>query len=244
MEKTLLLIIILYLLRYLLFFFVMALPIRVYNILERKRFEKRKLLKLNLRQQTDNKKTRSSLLGFFKQNILRLLISSQKLLIHKTKNIPSHIIRNFIYKNILLVKRGRKSIIYFGCEIRAGYNLYIGEGTIVGDNCILDARDGIDIGDNVNISSEVRLWTGSHDINSPYFGYKGNNIVIGNRAWISSNAIILGGVKIGEGAVVCANAVVTKDVKPFTIVAGVPAKPIGERSQDLQYMFHNRGYFL
>lgn len=88
------------------------------------------------------------------------------------------------------------------------------------------------------------MWTGSHDVNSSSFEYKNGSISVGDRAWISSNAIILGNVKIGEGAVVCANAVVTKDVPDFTIVAGVPARQIGKRSTKLKYEFKNKGLFL
>ena len=58
---------------------------------------------------------------------------------------------------------------------------------------------------------------------------------IGNRAWIGPNTVILHSVHIGEGAVVAAGAVVTKDVEAFSIVAGIPAKKIGERNKNLKY---------
>lgn len=60
-------------------------------------------------------------------------------------------------------------------------------------------------------------------------------MIIGSRAWIGYRAIILPGIKIGEGAVVGAGAVVTKDVLPFTIVAGNSARKIGERNRELKY---------
>lgn len=60
-------------------------------------------------------------------------------------------------------------------------------------------------------------------------------INIGDRAWLGSHCVILDQVNIGEGAVVAAGAVVTKDVPPFAVVGGVPAKIIGERSKDLRY---------
>ena len=53
--------------------------------------------------------------------------------------------------------------------------------------------------------------------------------------WIGAGATILKGVDIGEGAVVAAGAVVTKNVAPYSIVAGVPAKKIGERNKELDY---------
>ena len=153
---------------------------------------------------------------------------------------PSHAVRNWVYRNIYLVDKHKTSVIYFGCEIRSGVNLHIGKGSIIGDNCILDARQGIYIGENVNLSSEVHLWTEAHDVNDPYFRSMPCNhgpIHIGNRVWLGSNVTVLDKVNIGEGAVVCSGAVVTKDVEPYTIVAGIPARKIGERSRDLRYEF-------
>lgn len=234
-----------WLFRYWIFFFVMAIPLRCFNL----------MCKNRTRQY--NNETGDGSCIHQDQNANRLtkklkktlpfrsiLLSSQKLLIQRIKLFPSHFVRDFFYKKVLLVEKLEGSIVYFGCEIRSGYNLHIGKNSIVGDNSILDAGGGIFIGNNVNISSEVRMWTGSHDVNSSSFEYKNGSISVGDRAWISSNAIILGNVKIGEGAVVCANAVVTKDVPDFTIVAGVPARQIGKRSTKLKYEFKNKGLFL
>jgi len=120
-------------------------------------------------------------------------------------------------------------------------NLSVGRGSIIGDNAILDARRvGISIGANVNIGSNVSMYTGQHNYNDPYFRPTKDNvgpISIGDRAWIGPNVTILHGVTIGEGAVVAAGAVVTKDVAPFTLVGGVPAKKIGERVHELLYEF-------
>lgn len=171
-----------------------------------------------------------------------------KFFIHKTKMIPSHRIRNFIYKHILKVKMANKVVIYFNTEIRAPYNLEIGEGSIIGDNCLLDSRNGIKIGKNVNLSSEVHIWTEQHDYRSKDFScYSSSDmgVRIGDLAWIGSNTIILPRVTIGKGAVVCAGAVVTKDVEPYSVVAGVPAKKVAQRPQDINYSFnggHTRYY--
>ena len=63
---------------------------------------------------------------------------------------------------------------------------------------------------------------------------------IGDRAWIGCNVVILPGVTIGEGAVCCAGSVVTKDVEPFTVVAGVPAVKVNDRPRDIDYVFDGR----
>ena len=66
------------------------------------------------------------------------------------------------------------------------------------------------------------------------------SVEIDNRAWIGSNVIILPGVHIGEGAVCCAGCVVTKDVEPFSVVAGIPAHKVSERPHNLQYNFNGK----
>ena len=167
-----------------------------------------------------------------------------KYFIHKTKNIPSHRIRNYIYKNILSVTMQPDTVVYFNTEIRASWNLKIGNGSIIGDSCILDARNGITIGNNVNVSSEVRIWTEQHDHRDPWFRCETQEkkpVIIDKHAWIGSHTIILHSVHIGEGAVVAAGAVVTKDVPPFTLVAGIPAKPVAKRNNDLRYINPGKG---
>ena len=67
------------------------------------------------------------------------------------------------------MKIGKGAVVYFGAELRGSWNLIIDKGTIIGDNAILDARrGGIVIGKNVNIGSEVHLWTDQHDYNDPF----------------------------------------------------------------------------
>ena len=154
--------------------------------------------------------------------------------------IPSHHIRIFFYRYIYLIPMEDKVVIYAGAEIRNPTQLEIGKGTIIGDNAILDARAGIKIGENVNFSSNVSIWTFQHDYRDPYFACNKDHVgpvKIGNRAWIGPNVIILRNVTIGEGAVVAAGAVVSHDVPPFSLVGGIPAKVIGQRPTDLKYEF-------
>ncbi|MDV7243726.1 MULTISPECIES: acyltransferase [Rhodococcus] len=125
--------------------------------------------------------------------------------------------------------------LYRWREVRAGRNISIGDGSIIGLWATLDGREGIRIGRNVNLSSEVSLWTLQHDPQSPHFGVKGGPIEISDYAWISYRATILPGVSIGEGAVVAAGAIVAHDVDPYAIVGGIPARKIGERVRGLTY---------
>jgi len=82
-----------------------------------------------------------------------------------------------------------------------------------------------------------------HNVNDPDFRGESAPVIIGDYAWISCRTVLLPGVRIGEGAVVAAGAVVTKDVEPYAIVGGVPAKNIGERSQGLRYRLNSGMHF-
>ncbi|MFN8710810.1 MAG: acyltransferase, partial [Planctomyces sp.] len=97
---------------------------------------------------------------------------------------------------------------------------------------------------NISIGPEASILSLGHDPQSPSFEDVGGDITIGDRVWIGYRALIMPGVNIGEGAVVAAGAVVTRDVEPYTIVAGVPAKKIGDRSRDLSYELNFRPFLL
>lgn len=104
----------------------------------------------------------------------------------------------------------------------------------IGECCCLgitrmQTHERIEIGNCVVINDGVRLITGSHDIHSPTYDHVFSPIIIEDHAWIATDAMILKGVRIGRGAVVAAAAVVTRDVAPFTVVGGNPAKEIGTR---------------
>jgi len=106
--------------------------------------------------------------------------------------------------------------------------VYIGEDLIIVDD-LKDPTNYLVIGDRVAISPRVTLvlhtkpnWSRIAD----YVNSRKGKITIGNDAWLGTGAVILPDVTIGEGAVVGANSVVTRDVPPYTIVAGIPAKKI------------------
>ena len=114
--------------------------------------------------------------------------------------------------------------------------IVIGNNSIINSYCMLDGRNGrIIIGNNVDIAREAAIFTLEHDPDSDYYHTIPGDVIIEDYAWISSRATILPGVKIGRGAIVASNAVVTKDVSPMAIVGGVPAKVIGERKSKLKY---------
>jgi len=164
----------------------------------------------------------------------------ERLAIRWIAQIYSHHIRMFFYRYAYLIDMDKKVVIHGGAEIRCCTNLKIGCGSIIGDDVILDARRGIEIGEDVAINSKVSFWTEQHDYRDPYFNCNNEHngpIKVGNRVWIGPSAIILRNVVIGEGAVVAAGAVVTHDVEPYTVVAGIPAKEIAKRPCNLKYHF-------
>ncbi len=152
--------------------------------------------------------------------------------------VPSQHIRKFIYHRLLGMKIADSTIIYGGAEIRSPHHIHIGERSVIGHHAILDGRNGLEIGENVSLGTAVWIWTMEHDPQSPDFAIRGGPVVIEDYAWIGGRAVILPGLRIGKGAVVATGAVVTKDVPPYTIVAGVPAREIGKRTTDLQYQLN------
>ena len=148
--------------------------------------------------------------------------------------IPSRHFRKWI--DILLGARfGKKSFLFRRTELLFPKGLLIGDYSTVGWFCLLDARGGIKIGNNVTIASYVKIITGTHNTHSSKFEASFNPITIDDYAWICTGVTICPNVHIGEGAVIAAGSVVTKNIEPYTVVAGVPAKKIGERCKNLDY---------
>jgi acetyltransferase-like isoleucine patch superfamily enzyme len=109
-----------------------------------------------------------------------------------------------------------------------GTNLRIGRNVFINQNCTLYDLGGVDIADDVMIGPNVSLITSSHPLDPAQRRSVtiGKPIVIERNVWIAAGATIIGGVTIGENAVVAAGSVVTKDVLANTLVGGNPAKVI------------------
>jgi putative colanic acid biosynthesis acetyltransferase WcaF len=163
--------------------------------------------------------------------------------------ILNHVVSRIPYANARMrayarmgvhVEDPTRALLMLNSEIIDPQHLWLENGAIVGKQCLLDARGTLRIGRNANISGGARLLTGTHDTNSPSFEAHYRPVTIGPRAWVATGAIVLPGVSVGEGAVVAAGAVVSRDVEPFTVVAGIPARPIAERPRDLNYELNFR----
>lgn len=124
---------------------------------------------------------------------------------------------------------GKYGTFYPSVRIWAPWNLKVGCAVAIDDMVNLYSVDKINIGSKVAISREAFICTASHDITKPNRPLITAPIRICDGVWIGARAIILPGVTIGEGAVVAAGAVVTKDVAPWSVVGGNPAKFIKKR---------------
>jgi acetyltransferase-like isoleucine patch superfamily enzyme len=143
--------------------------------------------------------------------------------------MPSRRLRR-AYLRHYLGALGAGASMQMGCRLLNGRKIFLGERTVVNFGCLLDGRVyTIRTGSDVSVGPEAAILTLGHDPHSSDFGDKGGDVIIGNNVWIAFRAVILPGVEIGEGAVVAAGAVVTRNVAPFTIVAGIPAKVVGNR---------------
>lgn len=144
--------------------------------------------------------------------------------------IPSHNIRRWSYYAFFGLNLPKNSIMYRRCRFDSlPSKIHIGNHSIIGGDAILDGRNEIHIGNNVNIARELRIYTMEHDPSSPNFSAVGGPVIIEDWVYIGTRVIILPEIRIGEGAVVASGAVVTKDVDPWTMVGGVPARRIRSR---------------
>lgn len=148
---------------------------------------------------------------------------------------PLRVVRE-TFLRLWLAGYGRGTSVQLGCRFLQGRKISLGARNVINAGCLFDGRvHPITIGDDVSIGPEAAILTLGHDPQSPNFADRGGAVVIGTRAWIAYRAVVLPGVTIGEGAVVAAGAVVTRNVAPYTIVAGSPAKKVGDRNRDLRY---------
>lgn len=144
---------------------------------------------------------------------------------------------NFMKKQLLKLfgfKIGRQSYIHNSTFLSLG-KLSIGNNSVINPKCIIDNRGEIFIGDNVSIAHFCKIYTTGHDVNCSYFTGVKKSVTIKNHVVLFSSCIIQPGVTIGEGAVVYPGAVVTKDIPPYSLVGGNPAKVIGTRTSELNY---------
>lgn len=150
-----------------------------------------------------------------------------------------------------------------GISAHSKFEGKMGYGSYISENCFIYGN----VGRFCSIAPNVKCSTGTHPIGNPfvschpmffstrcqngytfadkdYFEEKAKPVTIGCDCWIGTNAFLCGGVKIGDGAVVYAGAVVTKDVPPYAVVAGIPARVIKYRYDDetIRFLLEDRWF--
>ena len=119
-----------------------------------------------------------------------------------------------------------------------GYNIEIGDNSGIGINSLLNTSGGIIIGDNVMMGPDVVIITRNHKHNDATKimmeqGYEKAPVIIEDDVWIGTRVIILAGVRVGRSSIIGAGAVVTKDIPPFSVVGGNPARVLKKRVDSL-----------
>lgn len=182
----------------------------------------------NMKDKTGKQLTIKEVMEKIFNRIKNILLEFEVFMLHLVGSIPCHILRRFFYR-LAGIKIGKGSTIHTGARFYNPRNIFIGEDTIVGEEAVLDGRAKLTIGNHVDIATEVMIYNSEHNIEDPNFLATEAPVVIEDYVFIGPRVVILPNLKIGRGAVIAAGAVVTKDVPSYAIVAGMPAKIIGER---------------
>ena len=154
------------------------------------------------------------------------------------KKFPNITVKGRIYYENGKIEIGNNAILYPNITFSGNGTIVIGSNCKIGQNTILYANKngGIEIGDNTIIAAQTYIIDSNHGMNKnkpiSMQPLSSSKITIGNDVWIGANATILCGVHISNGAIIGAKALVNKDVPPYSIVAGIPAKIIGFRKDE------------
>jgi putative colanic acid biosynthesis acetyltransferase WcaF len=139
----------------------------------------------------------------------------------------------FAWRNFLLrcfgARIGKQVHIYNSVVVYFPWNLELGDWSAIGEQALIYNLGPVRIGSRVTISQRAHLCAGTHDHTNPSMPLLKPPVTVADQAWICADAFLGPGVTVGEGAVVGARAVVVKDVASWQIVAGNPARVVGQR---------------
>ena len=168
----------------------------------------------------------------------KILLQGKFILVHFVNLvynlIPFFFLRKF-FLSVIGIQLGNKSCIHRGVKLFHIGNLVIGNNSVINFNCFIDNRRKVEIGNNVSISHNTKIYTLGHSINSSDFCTQGKPVKIEDYVSIFANVLIMPGVTIGYGAVVLPGSVVTKSIGEMDVVGGNPAKFVKKRISTLEY---------
>jgi maltose O-acetyltransferase len=154
---------------------------------------------------------------------------------HWVNRVPAHAVRRVFYRRVMGFDIAPTATVFLDTRFDCARNFSLGEDSTVNGRCRLDNRGGLRLGRFVAVSEECIFLTADHDPHDAGYPTRLRETVVEDHVWIGTRATILPGVRLGEGCVVGAGSIVTKDVPPYVIVAGNPARKIGERPRGLTY---------
>jgi putative colanic acid biosynthesis acetyltransferase WcaF len=150
------------------------------------------------------------------------------MLFFRTSPRPLHTWRSFLLR-CFGAKIGKDCHVYPKAKIWAPWNLIMEDHAGIADDVNCYSMAVISLGEKVVVSQGTYLCTGSHDYEDSKFQLYAKPIYIGDNAWLCAESFICPGINIGDGAVIGARSVVTKDMPAWTVCAGNPCKPIKSR---------------
>ncbi len=124
---------------------------------------------------------------------------------------------------------GRGVVVKPGARVKFPWRLSIGDHSWIGEDVWIDNLGPVTIGADCCLSQGAYLCTGSHDWSRPSFDLLTKPIVVHDGAWIAARAVVGPGVTVGEGAVLGLGSTATRDLAPWQVHFGVPARPVAER---------------
>lgn len=175
--------------------------------------------------------------SFYRTRIRPFFVVSYEVVMRALFALPRYRVLNRL-KSIFLRMNGavvgKRVIFYPGVWIAPGRNLVLGDDVDLAFGVLIESSGGVTIGDRALIGFGTKIFSRNHIVplqRGPIFhaGHTNQPVTIEHDAWLGANVIVLPGRTIGEGAVVGAGSVVTKDVPPFAVVGGNPAKLIKMR---------------
>jgi putative colanic acid biosynthesis acetyltransferase WcaF len=146
---------------------------------------------------------------------------------------PMHAWRAFLLR-CFGARLGPNCHIYARCEIWAPWNLHCEEGASIADGAVIYNAAPVYLGSHAIVSQDAYVCTATHDYDNPEFPMTYTPIRIGAYAWLCARSAVLPGVTVYEGAVLGLGAIAHRDLDPWQVYAGSPARPVRQRKRHIR----------